>query len=105
MGTLTGIGVIMLFILLVYRGFKIALAQRSTFYRILAIGVTVSFGIQAFLAIGGVQKFIPMTGITLPFVSYGGSSLIASFIALAVLQVGSEDLNHKQLLEEPAAYE
>ncbi len=105
LGTLTGIGVIMLFILLVYRGFKIALAQRSTFYRILAIGVTVSFGIQAFLAIGGVQKFIPMTGITLPFVSYGGSSLIASFIALAVLQVGSEDLNHKQLLEEPAAYE
>lgn len=102
LGILTGIGVIMLFILLVYRGFKVAIAQRSTFYRILAIGISISFGIQAFLAIGGVQKFIPMTGITLPFVSYGGSSLIASFMALAVLQVGSEDLNHKQLMEEPA---
>lgn len=100
MGTLTGIGVIMLFILLVYRGFKIALEQKNIFYKILCLGTSISFGIQAFLAIGGVEKFIPMTGITLPFVSYGGSSLIASFISLALLQVGSEDLSHKHLDEE-----
>lgn len=100
LGLLTGIGVIMLFILLVYRGFKIGLKQRNLFYRILAIGVSISFGIQTFLAIGGVIKFIPMTGITLPFVSYGGSSMIASFLALAVLQVASEDLNIKPQEEE-----
>ncbi len=101
LGILTGIGVIMLFVLLVYRGFKIGLVQRHPFYRILAIGVAISFGIQTFLAIGGVTKFIPMTGITLPFVSYGGSSMFASFLTLGVLQVSSEDLNHKPIESEP----
>ena len=95
LGLLTGIGVIMLYILLVYRGFKIALRQNHMFYRILALGVSISFGIQAFICIGGVIKLIPMTGITIPFVSYGGTSMFTSFISLAVLQVASEDLRHK----------
>lgn len=101
LGILTGIGVIMFFILLVYRGVKIAIVQRHPFYRILAIGISISFGVQAFLAIGGVTKFIPMTGITLPFVSYGGSSMFASFISLGVLQVCSEELKHKPIESEP----
>ena len=101
LGLLTGIGVIMMFLLLVYRGFKIAIVQRHPFYRILSIGIAISFGIQTFLAIGGVTKFIPMTGITLPFVSYGGSSMFASFITLGVLQVCSEELKHKPIESEP----
>ncbi len=101
MGLLSGIGVIMLFVLLIYRSFKISLVQRHPFYRILAIGIGISFGIQTFLAIGGVSKFIPMTGITLPFVSYGGSSMFASFLSLGVLQVCSEELKHKPIESEP----
>lgn len=92
MGLFTGIGVIMLFLILVYRGFKIALRQNNKFYRILALGISVLFGIQSFVILGGVLKVIPLTGITLPFISYGGSSIISSFIALGILQVASEDL-------------
>lgn len=101
LGLLTGIGVIMFFLLLTYRGIKIALVQRHPFYRILAIGISISFGVQAFICIGGVTKFIPLTGITLPFVSYGGSSMFASFISLGVLQVCSEELRNKPIESEP----
>ena len=92
MGLFTGIGIIMLFLILVYRGFKIALRQKNKFYKILALGISVLFGIQSIVIIGGVLKVIPLTGITLPFVSYGGSSMLSNFIALGVLQVASEDL-------------
>lgn len=95
MGVLTGIGIIMLYMLLVYRAIKIALNQEYLFYRILALSVAILFTVQAFLNIGGVIKLIPMTGITLPFISYGGSSLISSFVALGILQVTSEDLSYK----------
>lgn len=92
MGVFTAIGIIMLFMLLTYRGFKIALKQKQIFYRILAIGISLMFGIQAFIIIAGVLKLIPLTGLTLPFVSYGGSSVIASFAALGILQGSSEKL-------------
>lgn len=95
MGLFAGFAIILLYILLVYRGIKIALEQEYKFYRILAITATVMISIQAFLNIGGVTKFIPMTGITLPFMSYGGSSILSSFIALGILQVASEDLTWK----------
>ena len=95
MGLFAGFAIILLYILLVYRGIKIALEQEYKFYRILAISATVMISIQAFLNIGGVTKLIPMTGITLPFMSYGGSSILSSFIALGILQVASEDLSWK----------
>jgi len=95
MGVLTGIGIIMLYMLLVYRAIKIALNQEYLFYRILALSVAILFTVQAFLNIGGVIKLIPMTGLTLPFISYGGSSLNSSFVALGILQVTSEDLSYK----------
>lgn len=100
MGLFTGIGIIMLFMILVYRGFKIALNQSNLFYRILALGISVLLGIQSFVILGGVLKVIPLTGITLPFVSYGGSSLFSSFIALGILQVASEDLGIKEANHE-----
>lgn len=97
MGVFTGIGIIMLFMILVYRGFKIALRQDSKFYRILALGITLMFGIQSFIIIGGVTKVIPLTGLTLPFVSYGGTSVLSSFIALGILQGASEKLIREEI--------
>lgn len=96
MGAFTGIGIIMLFMILVYRGLKIALNQNDKFFRILAIGVSTLFGIQSIIIIGGVIKVLPLTGITLPFVSYGGSSILSSFIALGILQISSEDMGFKE---------
>ena len=95
-GMLGATAVIMLFFLLVYRGIKISLRCTNTFNKALTLGLSLMFGFQTFIIIGGVTKFIPMTGITLPFMSAGGSSLAASFIALAILQAVSgrkEDLS------------
>jgi len=100
MGIFTGIGIIMLFMILVYRGFKIAIIQDYKFYRILALGISVLFGIQSFIILGGVLKLIPLTGITLPFMAYGGTSILSSFIALGILQVASEDLDWKVISDE-----
>ena len=100
MGIFTGIGIIMLFMILVYRGFKIAISQENLFYKILALGISILFGIQSFIILGGVLKMIPLTGLTLPFVSYGGSSILSSFIALGVLQICSEEINIKEELDE-----
>ncbi|MCF6466693.1 FtsW/RodA/SpoVE family cell cycle protein [Clostridium sp. Cult2] len=96
MGIFTGIGIIMLFLILVYRGFKISIKQENKFYRIVALGISILFGIQSFIIFGGVLKMIPLTGITIPFVSYGGSSMLSSFIALGILQVASEELDFEE---------
>jgi cell division protein FtsW (lipid II flippase) len=96
MGIFTGIGIIMLFLILVYRGFKISINQQNKFYRIVALGISILFGIQSFIIFGGVLKMIPLTGITIPFVSYGGSSILSSFIALGILQVASEELDFEE---------
>ncbi|MBZ2174117.1 FtsW/RodA/SpoVE family cell cycle protein [Schnuerera sp. xch1] len=96
MGIFTGIGIIILFLILVYRGFKISIKQRNEFFRIVALGISILFGIQSFIIFGGVLKMIPLTGITIPFVSYGGSSMLSSFIALGILQVASEELDFEE---------
>lgn len=89
MGMFGGMAVILLYFILCYRGFKLALTARNPFDRAAATGITVMLGMQTFIIIGGVIKLIPMTGITLPFISYGGSSLTSSFIALGILQAVS----------------
>lgn len=103
MGIFVGIGIIMLFLILVYRGFKIAIKQEDKFFRIVALGISILFGIQSFIIFGGVLKMIPLTGITIPFVSYGGSSMLSSFIALGILQVISEDLELEEVSYEEGA--
>ncbi len=100
MGIFTGIGIIMLFMIFVYRGFKIAISQDNKFYKILALGISILFGVQAFIILGGVIKLIPITGLTLPFVSYGGTSLISSFVALGILQICSEEIDFKEGIDE-----
>ena len=56
------------------------------FYKLIALGLGVVYGIQVFLTLGGVTKFIPSTGVTLPFVSYGGSSLLSTMMLFAIIQ-------------------
>ena len=99
MGILSGIAVILLYFILFYRGAKIALNIKERFYKALSLGISVMFGVQTFIIIGGVIKLIPLTGITLPFISYGGSSLITSFILLGILQAMSK-IQHHKLKEE-----
>ncbi len=90
MGLFGGMAVVLLYFILIYRGFKIALTTRETFKRIVALGITLIYGYQTFIIVGGVIKLIPLTGITLPFISYGGSSLISAFIAFGILQAISK---------------
>lgn len=92
MGIFMGIAVILLFLILVYRAMKNSLKQQHKFYSILAFCIACLFAIQAFIIFGGVLKLIPLTGVTIPFVSSGGSSMISGFILLAILQYTEEDM-------------
>ena len=85
LGLLGTTAVLLVFVALVGRGFRIALAQRDDFTKLMVAGLATLIGLQAFVIIGGVTRLIPLTGITLPFVSYGGSSLVTNFILLALL--------------------
>ena len=65
---------------------NISLRLTNNFYKLLAIGLSIAYGFQLFLCIGGVIKFIPHTGVTLPLISYGGSSILSTIIVFAVIQ-------------------
>ena len=78
-------GMLLVYLLFCYRGFKIAALAADGYSKLLACGLTFAFGLQAFLIVGGVTRLVPLTGITLPFVSYGGSSLVSNFALLALL--------------------
>ncbi len=84
-GLIGGLGLIALFVILVSRGIKAALESDEPFRILLAGGISIALGLQAVLIIGGATRFLPLAGVTLPFVSYGGSSLLTSFVALGLL--------------------
>jgi cell division protein FtsW (lipid II flippase) len=82
--------VILIYALIAERGFKTAILAEDGFSKLLATGLTAIFALQAFVIIGGVTRVIPLTGVTLPFISYGGSSIVANFILLALLLLISD---------------
>ena len=85
LGLVGACAVLMVYLLIVERGFKIAMLARDSFSKLLATGLTAVFALQVFVIVGGVTKVIPLTGVTLPFISYGGSSIVANFVLLALL--------------------
>lgn len=90
-------GLLALFGLIIARGLRASLRAPDLFRRLFAAGIASYFGVQALLIVGGNLRFLPLTGVTLPFVSYGGSSLLTSFVALLFLLLISNHLD-----EEPA---
>ena len=76
---------LLVYMVFALRGFRIALTAEDGFSKLLAVGLTFAFVLQTFIIVGGVVRIIPLTGITLPFVSYGGSSIVANFVVLAGL--------------------
>jgi cell division protein FtsW (lipid II flippase) len=88
---------ILVYMLFVSRGFRIALLAQDGFSKLLAVGLTFSFAIQTFIIVGGVLRIIPLTGITFPFISYGGSSVVANFVLLALLLLVSNRANREAM--------
>jgi cell division protein FtsW (lipid II flippase) len=93
LGLIGASALLLVFMLFVARGMKIALQVDDGFSKLLAAGLTFCFALQTFIIVGGVLREIPLTGITLPFVSYGGSSVVANFLLLAGLLLVSDRAN------------
>jgi cell division protein FtsW (lipid II flippase) len=90
LGLFGACAVLLTYLLFVARGFKTALLARDSFSTLMAAGLSAVFALQVFVIVGGVTRVIPLTGVTLPFISYGGSSIIANFVLLALLLLVSD---------------
>ena len=90
LGLVAAVALLLVYVLFVERGFRIAVLARDSFSKLLATGLTTVVALQVFVIVGGVTKVIPLTGVTLPFVSYGGSSIVANFVIVALLLLVSD---------------
>jgi peptidoglycan glycosyltransferase len=105
LGMLGSAAIIFCYLLLVGCGLRIAVRAEPPFEKLLATGITILLGVQSFIIMAGVTRLLPLTGVTLPFVSYGGSSLVANYVLLALLARISDDTAHRsgEVLERTAA--
>ncbi len=90
LGLLGGVGLLVVYLLLAARGLKTAVLARDSFSKLLATGLSFVIALQVFVIVGGVTRVIPLTGVTLPFVAYGGSSVVMNFVLVALLLVVSD---------------
>jgi cell division protein FtsW (lipid II flippase) len=90
-------GLIGAYLLFVFRGFKTAMIASDGFSKLLVVGLTAVFALQVFVIVGGVTRVIPLTGVTLPFVSYGGSSIVANMVLLALILIVSQDARAERI--------
>jgi cell division protein FtsW (lipid II flippase) len=95
-GLVGACGLLLVYLLLIERGFKVAMVSGDSFSKLLASGLTAVFALQVFVIVGGVTRVIPLTGVTLPFVSYGGSSILANFVLIALLLLVSDRARRPQ---------
>jgi cell division protein FtsW (lipid II flippase) len=96
--------VLIFYLVLFYRGYQIAARIAAPFGRLLATGIVTTLAFQTLLNIGGVVKALPLTGITLPFISHGGTSLLTSFIGVGLLLAISErETETRKIIERPKA--
>lgn len=98
-GIIFGLCVLLIYVVLILRGVSIAIASRESFHALLAMGCVVMLGVQTFVIIGGVIKLIPLTGVTMPFVSEGGTSLVSCLCLVGMLQ-GVASRNEDLLKED-----
>jgi cell division protein FtsW (lipid II flippase) len=97
LGLVGASALLLLYMIFVLRGIRISLLAQDGFSKLLAAGLTFGFALQTFIIVGGILRIIPLTGITLPFVSYGGSSVVANFVLLAGLLLVSNRANREAL--------
>jgi cell division protein FtsW (lipid II flippase) len=90
LGLLGGAALLLVYLLLVARGLKTAVLARDSFSKLLATGLSFIVALQVFVIVGGVTRVIPLTGVTLPFVAYGGSSVVMNFVLVALLLIISD---------------
>jgi peptidoglycan glycosyltransferase len=102
LGLLGTAAIVIAFLLMAGTGIRIALRAEPPFEKLLAAGLTTILAVQSFVIIGGVIRLVPLTGVTLPFVSYGGSSLLANYVLLALLMRISHDQAAREEVEVAA---
>ena len=96
LGLVGAAAILLLYMGFVLRGFQVAMSATDGFSKLLAAGLSFSFAFQTFVIVGGITRIIPLTGITLPFVSYGGSSVVANFLLVAGLMLVSNRANRQE---------
>ncbi|WCO67149.1 FtsW/RodA/SpoVE family cell cycle protein [Iamia majanohamensis] len=96
LGLIGSAAVIAAFVLLVGTGLRIAASQEGAFEKLLATGLTTLLGVQTLIILGGVTRLLPLTGVALPFVSYGGTSVVANYVLLALLVRLSDDAHQRR---------
>ena len=90
LGLFGAVAILVTYLLFVYRGFQTAMRSADSFSKLMAAGLSAVFALQVFVIVGGVTRVIPLTGVTLPFISYGGASIVANFVLLALLLLVSD---------------